>query len=94
FTEQHPSVPCRIVFAGWRGIRSLRHYIGRHERCHLMRMANLEPKPMICGRTPTSNHDKEIDADGPDEPEEGDEAPGDDDFQCESLSTRSKQIND
>ncbi|CAL8102916.1 unnamed protein product [Calicophoron daubneyi] len=38
---------CRLVFAGWRGIKSLRHYIGRHERLHLMRMINLDPKPPI-----------------------------------------------
>ncbi|KAG5441778.1 tRNA (cytosine(34)-C(5))-methyltransferase [Clonorchis sinensis] len=42
---------CRLVFAGWRGVKSLRHYIGRHERLHLMRLANLEPKPAIMGHT-------------------------------------------
>ncbi|KAF8565377.1 hypothetical protein P879_02397 [Paragonimus westermani] len=50
--ETEQNLPqCRLVFAGWRGIQSLRHYIGRHERLHLMRLANLDPKPAIMGHT-------------------------------------------
>ncbi|KAK4472985.1 hypothetical protein MN116_004183 [Schistosoma mekongi] len=42
---------CRLVFAGWRGAKSLRHYIGRFERLHFMRLANVEPRPCITGHT-------------------------------------------
>ncbi|CAH8436983.1 unnamed protein product [Schistosoma turkestanicum] len=42
---------CRLVFAGWRGAKSLRHYIGRFERLHFMRLANIEPSPCIMGHT-------------------------------------------
>ncbi|THD28061.1 putative methyltransferase ncl1, partial [Fasciola hepatica] len=64
-SENRHVTHCRIVFAGWRGVKSLRHYIGRHERCHLMRMANLEPKPMICGRTPLASDAEFTNGDGP-----------------------------
>ncbi|CAH8437542.1 unnamed protein product [Schistosoma guineensis] len=42
---------CRLVFSGWRGAKSIRHYIGRFERLHFMRLANIEPSPCIMGHT-------------------------------------------
>ncbi|CAH8446215.1 unnamed protein product [Heterobilharzia americana] len=57
---------CRLVFTGWRGVNSIRHYIGRFERLHLMRLANIEPKPCIMGHTAkrsTSPETSEINGD-------------------------------
>lgn len=43
---------CRIAFSGWRGARSLRHYIDRHERVHIMRLCGLDASlPLITGRS-------------------------------------------
>lgn len=43
---------CRIAFSGWRGARSLRHYIDRHERVHILRLCGLDTSiPIILGRS-------------------------------------------
>ncbi|VDL91479.1 unnamed protein product [Schistocephalus solidus] len=42
---------CKLAFAGWRGIKSLRHYIDRHERLHLLRLCGLDSSiPMLMGK--------------------------------------------
>ncbi|KAM7535843.1 hypothetical protein Aperf_G00000093543 [Anoplocephala perfoliata] len=43
---------CRIALSGWRGARSLRHYIDRHERVHILRLCGLDTSvPIIMGRS-------------------------------------------
>ncbi|VDD79465.1 unnamed protein product [Mesocestoides corti] len=47
---------CRIAFAGWRGAKSLRHYIDRHERVHILRLCGLDASvPLITGRAKDLN---------------------------------------
>ncbi|VEL34188.1 unnamed protein product [Protopolystoma xenopodis] len=38
---------CPLAFAGWRGLKTLRHYLDRYERLHLMRLCGLDPLPPI-----------------------------------------------
>lgn len=46
-----PRPHCRIVFAAWRGAKSLRNHIDRFERLHILRLCGLDTSvPLIKGR--------------------------------------------
>ncbi|KAL5109392.1 RNA cytosine-C 5 methyltransferase NSUN2 [Taenia crassiceps] len=46
-----PRPHCRVVFAAWRGAKSLRNHIDRYERLHLLRLCSLDASvPLIKGR--------------------------------------------
>nr|CDS26273.1 tRNA (cytosine(34) C(5)) methyltransferase [Hymenolepis microstoma] len=52
---------CRIAFSGWRGARSLRHYIDRHERVHIMRLCGLDASiPIVMGRSEPIEANEEV----------------------------------
>ncbi|VDK34244.1 unnamed protein product [Taenia asiatica] len=49
--SSQPRPHCRIVFAAWRGAKSLRNHIDRYERLHLLRLCGLDASvPIIKGR--------------------------------------------
>ncbi|BHF73073.1 tRNA (cytosine(34)-C(5))-methyltransferase [Sparganum proliferum] len=59
---------CKLAFAGWRGIKSLRHYVDRHERVHLLRLCGLDPSiPMLMGKQqqPSETEPADLEKDSP-----------------------------
>ncbi|CDI98258.1 tRNA cytosine34 C5 methyltransferase [Echinococcus multilocularis] len=49
--SSRPRPHCRIAFAAWRGVKSLRNHIDRYERLHFLRLCGLDASvPLITGR--------------------------------------------
>ncbi|VDM18889.1 unnamed protein product [Hydatigera taeniaeformis] len=63
--SSRPRPHCRIAFAAWRGVKSLRNHIDRYERLHLLRLCGLDASvPLITGHDLCQRKNRDSDAGG------------------------------